>query len=1526
MQLTELDRETKKIGRQTSGQSRKPGGLFRERSMRPRSIGTILVALLALTVGLATVSANLSSAGSAPEAAQMTADSGVSEEFEGWFDASTRRITVRSRNARTGRESAGGALSSRFNPGAEVAQGQVFGFSVVNSVFVNAGDNPSTVSGEVQISNLTGTPLLNTRIIFTAFRIGGPAGQPAGNLPSGTGLAYFNDGQIAHEGKLHISRYYGDIPASGSVRKIWTFAVPDSPPGFFFAYKVLADRGVAAESVQPAAVQVNAVSGTSVVIKGRGFSGTPTVELLNSGGSVVGSLTGVTALSTQVTATVPAGTAPGIYSLRVTNPGGTPGGNLSTVLSQRLTVTGAPDGAHTLSGAVSTLADTGPYLVSGSATISTTVTVIPGTVIYFTGGSSLNIAAGGNLIANGGIPGIPGSAHNSSNPAQIVLTAQRGPGAGLPVPGFWGGLTATSTSTAEMVLKNVVVEYGGAANGAQINLTGSGRKLRFTDSIARNSAGAGLAAGGGGDSILGFTRNMIEGNGSTPADPAMLISANASLGLYELNTDTGGTSVGDPGYFYSSANSFNDNIVNAIQIGTDGDAGSNDFTRSGVLVGQLDIPLRIRGSSSNPSIIGAVPPALPAELTVNPGALIQIAAGTDLKAGDYPSNRIGCLAANGYAGFYLGTQAATSNQFIDFDKIPSQGNFGALFFSRNSIASCFLNYVRIRNGGAGSLGNAEVVVERLVMKITNSQINNSSTGGLYEMLGASVNTTGTTFSGNTPIIDTIAGGVLGNNNLGIDANMINPAAIVVDPQGRGIFVVDSPAGVSYIRFINTTRSPVNIGTVSVPGGAIMNIAGGGLDLGENVPGSDADIGIVTGVTISPNGETVYFIDSGFPAIRAVNIANGSRVIAGLSIGAGNVGTFAAQGFGSTLNNLAVNPSNGDVYVADATAGANRIFKIPANVADPFLDPVAIAGNGQNSKPEDPFSPGPALNLALLQPRAVVIDASGNAFIADTGHARVIKVDGAGAATLIAQFPPKADGGGNPYTNNPFTSGLTIFNNKLYIANGNTQDIARIDNPGNPATLGLIAGTIGAACDYSLNNCGDGGPASSAAFSMLGSTGTPPLAGIAADSKGIFVLDQGSVLRGRVRYINLSASPVEVAGITIASGNIDTIAGTGRQSPFDGGLASSAAFNSPLGVAMDPNGNLWITDTLSSKLRFVNRGSTSVMIFAGTPAEQTVAPGGIVTVNKDVGAGSTDGVSVNQAGFDTPQGIWATSEGVYIADSKKGPGLQQPASRRTALIRFINTSANPVTFYPSNLNPLVVQPGFIQTIAGGSNDTNLNNPGDGADPLNAKFLAASDIVVHPTTGDMFIADPGNRRVRKITRSNGAVSSLNLPSTTPYEYTGVSLDSTNRLLVADPGQKQILREKTPGSGFNNNGFDIILTGTVLNRPRDVVEGPDGALYVTSAGDSTPFTADDHKIIRITLNGSIGTGEVFLGAKASGYKGDGGPIGNARISITPQPVNIATVGNAVTVRTTVNIIRGRNGELIFTDSGNNAIRRIR
>ena len=79
----------------------------------------------------------------------------------------------------------------------------------------------------------------------------------------------------------------------------------------------------------------------------------------------------------------------------------------------------------------------------------------------------------------------------------------------------------------------------------------------------------------------------------------------------------------------------------------------------------------------------------------------------------------------------------------------------------------------------------------------------------------------------------------------------------------------------------------------------------------------------------------------------------------------------------------------------------------------------------------------------------------------------------------------------------------------------------------------MAGKEGQSCDYSLSNCGDGGVGTNATFNLQGSTGNPSLSGITADANGIFIPDQVITGRGRVRYLNQSAGPVTVGGVTPA---------------------------------------------------------------------------------------------------------------------------------------------------------------------------------------------------------------------------------------------------------------------------------------------------------------------------------------------------------------------------------------------------------
>jgi hypothetical protein len=505
------------------------------------------------------------------------------------------------------------------------------------------------------------------------------------------------------------------------------------------------------------------------------------------------------------------------------------------------------------------------------------------------------------------------------------------------------------------------------------------------------------------------------------------------------------------------------------------------------------------------------------------------------------------------------------------------------------------------------------------------------------------------------------------------------------------------------------------------------------------------------------------------------------------------------------------------------------------------------------------------------------------------------------------------------------TGLSLFGGSLYIATGGDQTIVKIDNPGtvaaqaNPSGAGtintpvqnVVAGTTGTACTYSSNGCGDGGVVSGMGFDLR-----TIATSLGSDSNGVFALDQVANGRGRIRFLNLSGGAVTLATVNVAAGNGDTVIGSGLASPYNGGLATSAILTSPIGLALDSNNNLFIAENNleGSALRFVNRGSTAMTLLG-----QTVPAGGIIRINKDALSSLTeDSTNPSDAYFYALQGVKWTSEGLYVVDSL---GKNVPTTRglKTSRLRFINLSASAVTFYAGSASPITVNPGEIKTIAGGSTDP--SDIGDGLIATSAKLLGTTDVEVDPTTKDIYLSEAfagsgssaANRRVRKILRTTGIISSLTLA--TNVDYTGLAFDHTGRLLITAVGtlSSQILRETAVGGG----AFSPIASSIIINRPRDVAADSSGSVYVMNSGSQ--------QILKLPVAG--GTATNFAGtADTAGFAGDGGNPTSAQISIDPNGLRVDTQSTSENMMQTVGIVVSSTGEVIFADTQNNRVRRIK
>jgi sugar lactone lactonase YvrE len=182
-------------------------------------------------------------------------------------------------------------------------------------------------------------------------------------------------------------------------------------------------------------------------------------------------------------------------------------------------------------------------------------------------------------------------------------------------------------------------------------------------------------------------------------------------------------------------------------------------------------------------------------------------------------------------------------------------------------------------------------------------------------------------------------------------------------------------------------------------------------------------------------------------------------------------------------------------------------------------------------------------------------------------------------------------------------------------------------------------------------------------------------------------------------------------VSAASGSIATIAGRGRPgSDGDGGPATSARLSDPCAIAISGKGDLFIADRGNHKIR---------VIFASTGSIETVAGQGQAGFSGDGGSGK-------DARLRSPRGVAVGSNGdIYIADS-----------------------GNHV------VRRLAASTGILTTIAG----IGLAGfAGDGGAAVLARLSSPEGLDVGPW-GDLYIADTGNHRVRRLEIESGTITTI------------------------------------------------------------------------------------------------------------------------------------------------------------------------
>src|ERR1700761_8736646 len=310
---------------------------------------------------------------------------------------------------------------------------------------------------------------------------------------------------------------------------------------------------------------------------------------------------------------------------------------------------------------------------------------------------------------------------------------------------------------------------------------------------------------------------------------------------------------------------------------------------------------------------------------------------------------------------------------------------------------------------------------------------------------------------------------------------------------------------------------------------------------------------------------------------------------------------------------------------------------------------------------------------MHEPAAVIVDPAGNVILSDTENYRVRRVDATtGVIETIAGIgSPGYSGDGSTATQAAISTpgGLAIDGaGNIYFADSGNQIIRRIDVDGNITTVAGIPQSQG----YS----GDGGPATSAKLFLP--------EGIALDAAGnLYIADTGnSVIREVDAVTHQITTVAGVPGspgfngdgtatesqlnspwtVTLGPDNslyvadtynnrirrvsgsaITTVAGTGGQGfAGDNGAAGAAELNLPIGVTLDPAGDLYIADSGNDRVRKVSAATGDVN-------------GGTATINTIIGTGSEgfsgDGGAANQAALHGPYALFFAQNGdFYLTDT------------------------------------------------------------------------------------------------------------------------------------------------------------------------------------------------------------------------------------------------------------------------------------
>jgi len=475
-------------------------------------------------------------------------------------------------------------------------------------------------------------------------------------------------------------------------------------------------------------------------------------------------------------------------------------------------------------------------------------------------------------------------------------------------------------------------------------------------------------------------------------------------------------------------------------------------------------------------------------------------------------------------------------------------------------------------------------------------------------------------------------------------------------------------------------------------------------------------------------------------------------------------------------------------------------------------------------------------------------------------------------------------------------GIALDNaGNIYFSDAAANRVRRIAPDGSIQTF-AGTGTAGFA--------GDGGPATAAQLNQ-------PY-GLAIDRAGnLYIADLGNA---RVRKVSID-------------GAIQTVAGGGAfpaTNQGQGGPATSAQLIEPRNVTLDPSGSLYISDFGAHQVYSVAVNGTLTLMagtgVAGFSGDGTSALLGQLNAPAGLAVDSVGGLYVADSGNNRVRKVYnGVIISVFTTPGPTGLALDPSGTLYVAASSYFGTVYQQIPGISSAIDLAVDQVGDVYvtsgphlmeipaggiatTIAGSGASQNFG--GDNG-PATAAQLNSPSSVAMDSSGNWYIADTANNRIRMVTPAGlistiAGTAQLNAPR-------GLAIHIFGNLYVADSGNHAV-RKITPG------GL-ITQVAAQLNNPVSVAADDQGSLYIADSGNN--------QIVKVTAAGSTSTLATIVGPLAVAVD----PSGNVLVADATQVWNVTPAGVASTIITGLHSPTGiafaPDGSLLIADTGANLIR---